>query len=522
MIKANITLSDLDHEPVWRDGAIHVGASRIVPYRHQALETILVRTQQQWFMIIRERTSSNTEGASEPDRPVSDDQFHQLYREALLWPLDYLMIEVARSGCRIKLHAGPLGIAPVYCRTVDNEMAISYDFADFLSRPSTVDLEIASRRLALHADYSARQICSGILMLTERSTLYAEPGRVHYRYPSSIAPSSPTLQVQGDNQAIFEELLNRAISARPAQRDRIAVELSGGMDSATVACALGSTYGPVTSLGILLDDDSGNTQAERRNQIVKQLGLRDEAIDIEAFSPILDLQPNSARKDYPLAEFYLEAFEELWGKAQRQGRELLFTGLGGDQLFPVYHNEPQPGGTHGGAIASEARRRAEGLMTPRARNAAQALNGLDAPPGPLPASVLASNVCQAPHLLRHGLWPINPLSDLNLSAYCRHLPLESRRNRETMWQFLHARLGASVFPRDYVKETFAHVLPRRIAEKAESIALQLHECALDDLGLVDRKAVLTLLNDLVATRARALTAPLIAFLWLERFVRQIA
>ncbi|MET0548018.1 MAG: asparagine synthase-related protein [Xanthomonas sp.] len=520
MIKANIAFSDLEQPPVWQNNTLHLGNSRIAPYCHAAVETVVVRTPGQWFATVRERCRDVAWEENPTGTLVDADRFNQLYKEALLWPLDYLMIEVAQAGCRLKLRAGVLGSAPVYCRITDDAVEISYDLADFFSRPTTIDLEMASRRLALSADYSARQLCSGVLMLTERAALYAEPGKGRYAYPSPAEAVSPCEDISLDHgMERFEQLLQRAVSIRPASK-QMAVELSGGMDSATVACALARSHHGIASLGILLDEGSSQTQAERRRMLVEKLGLRDTTVTIDAFPPTLDLQPNARRPDYPLAEFYLEAFESLWDSAQAQGSEQLFTGLGGDQLFPTYRNEEHSSGSPGGVVAAEAKRRAELLLTPRALNASRSINGFDAPAGPLSASVLASSMCQAPHLLRRGLWPVNPLSDPHLVSFCRRLPLESRKDRETMWRYLQANVG-DVFPRDYCKETFAHVLPELIAHHAKTIARQLRECALADLGLVNRDAVIQLLDELVATRARPLTAPLISFLWLERFVRQL-
>jgi Asparagine synthase (glutamine-hydrolyzing) len=521
MIKANIAFTDLEQPLVWGDNILSLGKSRIAPYRHSALETIVVRTQGRWFATVRERCRDVEWENTDTGALVDADRFNHLYKEALLWPLDYLMIEVAQAGCRLKLRAGLLGSAPVYCRITDDTVEASYDLADFFSRPTTIDLEMASRRLALSADYSARQLCSGILMLTERAMLYAEPGKARYVYPSpaeTVSPSEGALIDHGIER--FEQLLHRAVSVRPAP-NQMAVELSGGMDSATVACALTRSHDNILSLGILLDEADSQAQAERRRMLVETLGLRDTRVNIDAFPPTLDLQPRASRPDYPLAEFYLEAFESLWDSAQAQDSEQLFTGLGGDQLFPAYRNEEHPTGSHSGAVAAEAKRRAESLLTPRALNASRSINGFDAPAGPLSASVLASSMCQAPHLLRRGLWPVNPLSDPHLVAFCRRLPLESRRDRETMWRYLRVNVG-EVFPRNYRKETFAHVLPELIAQHAKTITMQLSQCALADLGLVDRDAALQLLDELVATRARPLTAPLISFLWLERFVRQFA
>lgn len=523
MIKADIAFSDLACAAEWRNDAICMGQSQITPYLHPALETLLVRTEGQWFAVVRERLADVGGHEAARCETVDVERFNQLHRDALLWPLDYLMIEVAQEGCRLKLRAGVLGSAPVYCRVTGDRMSVSYDFADFLAQPSTIDPEIASRRLALHADYSARQICSGVLMLTERAVLYAEPGSVRHQYPSPVDPASPDERMEADRAlAGFEQRLHRAVSARPAAAGRIVTELSGGMDSASVACALRSAHGQVTSVGILLDDEHSTTQARRRQLIVERLGLHDRTVDIAAFAPTLDLQPSVARREYPLAELYLEAFEGLWDKAQSQGCEWLFTGIGGDELFPLYRTETSSAGGETNEVMVQARRHAEKLLTPRALNAAQAISGMHAPASPVPTSTLGAIACQSPHLLRRGLWPVNPLGDPHLLAFCYRLPRQSRQDRETMRQYLQANLGDDVFTRNYAKETFAKVLPNVIAQQAKTIALQLRESALADLGLVDRSAVLALLDELVATRARALTAPLVSFLWLERFVRRVA
>jgi asparagine synthase (glutamine-hydrolysing) len=137
-------------------------------------------------------------------------------------------------------------------------------------------------------------------------------------------------------------------------------------------------------------------------------------------------------------------------------------------------------------------------------------------------SGLLAGVCQAPHLLRHGLWPVNPLGAPDLVAFCHRLPKESRHGRAIMRRYLHGRLGEEVFPVGYVKETFAKVLSDLISREANTIAAQLQECALADLGLVDQRAVLALLDEVSTARTKAAMAPLANFLWLERLARQVA
>jgi asparagine synthase (glutamine-hydrolysing) len=523
MLKAEIALSDLSCQVEWQGDVIALGESRIVPHPHPALETLLVRTEGQWFVVVRECLAATGIHEKASTGVIDAERFNELYRACLMWPLDYVMIEVAQEGQRLKIRSGVLGSAPVYCRATDDRVTISWDFADFLDHPLAIDLEIASHYLALSTVYSAQHICAGITMLTERSSLYLEPGKARYHYPTPVeaaAPSTSKPPAGGDTLAAFRALLHNVVSARPATAAQIALELSGGMDSATVASALSTTFGAVASRGILLSGDHRQAQVERRQRIASELGLLDHTVEIDAFPPTLDLRPRQ-RREYPHPELYLEAFEALWGSARTQGCELLFTGIGGDELFPTYRNEAVQEQRKSDPLVAAARGYAEKILSPRALGAARSLRVLDAPASPVAVSSLLASACQAPHLLRRGLWPVNPLSDPRLVAFCHRLPAEGRHGRETMRQYLHACLGDGVFPRHYVKETFARTLPHLISKQAKTIASQLQDCALADLGLVDQRAVLALLNEVASTQEDAPTAPLVSLLWLERFVRQI-
>lgn len=522
MIKASVAFSDFNETPYLRDGKIVFGQSHITPYLHRCLETVVVVTEELWFATIRERVARPAPGPSSQLIFLDEERFRLAHRDALLWPADYLMVEVARTGARIKLRAGVFGTAPVYCRTTDTAMTISYDLADFLARPCLLNAGILSRRLGMHADYSAEQIFSGVLLLTERSVLFARPGEVRYQYPQAIDTALPSqLPQTSEDFEAFASWLDQAIQMRPISPRRTAIELSGGMDSAAVACALGKREERMTSLGILLDGNDGQ-QNNRRKAIVDALNLSDHAVAMSDFPPPLDLHPIAGRIEYPLADFYLEAFESLWDAARARGCDTLFTGIGGDQLFPIYRDEYVPSNPIGDAIVASAQHRAAGLLTPAALEASRVLPALCAPAGPLQASVLASNACQSPHLLSRGLWPINPLGDPNLAANCKRLTFASRHERNMMRGYLCKKLGSKLFAAGYNKETFAPVLPSLIAKQAPKIRQQLTECALADMGLVNRDAVLTLLEDMARTLERSLTAPLASFLWMERFVRQFA
>jgi asparagine synthase (glutamine-hydrolysing) len=291
------------------------------------------------------------------------------------------------------------------------------------------------------------------------------------------------------------------------------------MDSATVAVALAGLHDDIDSKGILLDGEVRAPQVRRRQLIVERLGLYDLVVDITSFPPDLDLRP--PREPYGFCrEFYLEACSALWSSAKQWGRHTLFTGVGGDELFPAYLDEVSTGTAKGPVWARDARSYAEALLTPRAMVAARSRPLFDAPTSPVPVTSLLANACRAPDLLKHGQWPVHPLSDPRLAYLCHRLPRSSREGREVMRRYLESRLGDDVFPKGYLKETFADVLPPLIARYAERLIAQLRECALSDLGLVDRDAVLALVRTIAESRSHPATSAFASFLWLERCARQ--
>jgi len=114
-------------------------------------------------------------------------------------------------------------------------------------------------------------------------------------------------------------------------------------------------------------------------------------------------------------------------------------------------------------------------------------------------------------------WPRLP--NARIVNFCYSLPARYRHDRAIIQTYLQTHLGLHVFPPDYSKETFAQVLPELISKQARNIAGQLSECALSDLGLVDQRAVLSLLREVETSKDEAQSAALAFFLWKEWFVR---
>ncbi|WP_234685152.1 adenine nucleotide alpha hydrolase family protein [Bradyrhizobium monzae] len=527
MLKACLRIRDLElFDPVANGSSISIGDSYIHPFHHQSLESFLLKTSEQWFVVTRERLRSEAH-LSAPiavAANVSANHFRQCYQESLNWPLDFIIVEAARSGGRLRVRAGQLGSLPIYFTVEERirSVTLSWDFADFLRESRALDTEVIAHHLAMRTFYSARQACLGVNLLTVGASLYVDTSDTLFDCgPRRSLPDAHAGLTTTDAIREFHQLLHEVVVSRPTNCGASAVELSGGMDSASVAIAVGEGVGSLTCGGILLGDESSPNQTDRRNSIVAALNCRDYAIEMNAHMPAIDLNLDLIHHLPLVSEYYLEAFDALWGRFRDAGCEIIWSGIGGDELFFRYSGEDGEARSPSSRCFDIAVGHAEALLTRRGLDAARSSFLFSAPPGVIASTTLIGKLCHARPLAMRGLWPVTPLGDPRLINFSATLPLELRANKQMLRLCMRVRNGLEMFPRDYKKESFELVLPRAISARADSLACQLKSCALADLGLVSPDSVMTLLNKVIATREFSATSALVRFLWAERFARQL-
>ncbi|WP_225143773.1 MULTISPECIES: hypothetical protein [unclassified Bradyrhizobium] len=106
MLKATLKIADLENfDPFAKGSSIEFGESYIWPFQHKSLESSLVTNSEQWFFVIRERqgVADGTGVHSVPIAHASTDQFRQHYQDCMHWPLDFIVIEAARRGPRLRV-----------------------------------------------------------------------------------------------------------------------------------------------------------------------------------------------------------------------------------------------------------------------------------------------------------------------------------------------------------------------------------------------------------------------------------
>ncbi len=155
------------------------------------------------------------------------------------------------------------------------------------------------------------------------------------RYPR--LPPRPSLRSFAraqDAAGALTERLDEAVADRLGPR-RVAVQLSGGMDSTSVAASAAATLRPrggeVHAFALTLGADSGDREGELARQVARHLGVQIHVLDASHESPI-DPRTQPAYLPEPLPYAYTGLTLHL-AELQAQWSRVSLSGHGGDQLF---------------------------------------------------------------------------------------------------------------------------------------------------------------------------------------------
>jgi asparagine synthase (glutamine-hydrolysing) len=233
----------------------------------------------------------------------------------------------------------PMGIGPLYWARLADGVAVSNSLSCLAAHPGVDDALdedwIADFLAVGRAAALDTTVLAGVRRLPPGCRLDAQGGQVatqaYWRPPEGPFRPRPA-GAEGRIEA-FAELLERAVADR-FRCERASTELSGGMDSSSIAAILAGqsdrqgvqafTYHFET----LLPDD----EAELAERIARHCGVPLTTIPIE---PVLDLDIAPAATRAPPEPRWLPfrtPIRELSRKAAEHGR-VLFSGLGGDPLF---------------------------------------------------------------------------------------------------------------------------------------------------------------------------------------------
>ncbi|MBK1613634.1 hypothetical protein CKO44_09145 [Rubrivivax gelatinosus] len=473
------------------------GRSWVQPFEHPALECCSLVSPDRLAFIVRERGAMTGRLTGLEPQRVDEQAWDEQLAAALQWPLNVSVLTWRTDAAgSVLLRCGGWGTAPVCLAVQRDTLHGHWDPAQlYRFLQGGVDFGRAAYLLArIGAPYSRRTLFPGMQLLTERACADWDPERHGLRidYPQPMPVAGPrTLRADADVLGSFEALLGASITRwLDPGRDVFATELSGGLDSAVVGLVAAKLSGrPVRSYGLIVPDETGRVQTRRRQLIVERLGALDSAIDASRHTPFSSPRHEGDDAIVPWGEFYHEAFLALLRRARGHGVHTILTGIGGDEISTLAHDELDPR-----RPAPMAEPALPSYLSDRALQAFRevAQHGLDcAPNGAAVRSVFEAAQAGTAVYLRAGVWPLYPYATPELVEFCRSLPAEWRRGRRLQREYLARHGLPQEVYRPELPESFIPLLDQAMRRDArKTIEALFQDSLLADAGLVDTPRLL--------------------------------
>ncbi|MEV0260760.1 asparagine synthase [Streptomyces sp. NPDC050617] len=414
------------------------------------------------FVTVRELLPGREGLGRRPVAELPTGEYERLLEEARRWPLDFIVVETARTG-RVTLSAGTHGVAPVYLTINHSSLCGSWDMADCARSLPTVAFDVVevTRLLALWFRYTHRTSFTGLYRLTERATAVFEGGSLSFRMPDAACHSTArTLCDDADVLAAYEELLDGVLGRHVFDPDATTAHVSGGMDSAVTGTHVSLRHpGRIVSSAMLLPGLGGVQQRRRRGELIQRADFRaDVTTCADALGP---LHPAGRRAlgDFvnPYEEPYHEATTALVNALEAHGVRTVITGIGGDEMLALTPSEAPH-------LPVGPAHRTTPWLGRVAREVLHDAEADTAPPTVVNEMTLLALASAAPLLLKSGMWPVHPFADPATIRFGEWLPRAWRSNKALHRRRL-AHLGFSddvVHPRQ--PENFTHVMHKALRE----------------------------------------------------------
>ncbi|WP_017555919.1 asparagine synthetase B family protein [Nocardiopsis baichengensis] len=430
-------------------------------YAHPALEqTVVHRPDGGGFIVNRERLRGCP--APPPEQAVGERAYDRALADALAWPLGFVLIEFGPA--RVRLHASQWGTAPLHLAAAGGALHGSWDLLDVAPHvdAARLDPQEVTGFLTYRGLYSRRTVLADVCTLTERATAEFDGARLSMAYPGPGLHAQPReLRPHADVVGAFERVLAGAVEQWDYAPERAVADLSGGMDSANVALTLARLHpGRVATGAMMFHGPVGAQQARRRAELRTAGFAEDHTLDLAGHLPFAPGGPRDRGEPFDPEEGpYCEARNTLLDAYAAADKQVVFTGLGGDEAMKLRSRERQALGLAPAAVPLEIG--ADDLpayLGARAREAIEAGPPQAAPIGPTLWSILDSFAALYPHYMRRGLWPVNPLAAPGFVRLAESLPADWRADKH----LLRSRLRAAGFSRDVahpeLAENFQHIL----------------------------------------------------------------
>ncbi|CAM1361147.1 hypothetical protein TOREUM_20458 [Tenacibaculum litoreum] len=462
--------------------------SFIEPFNHVALEYFAFKGNSEMIFIVRERLNGYSEQIKLSFPEIGDintKYFSDIMLEMKEWPLHFMIISLSTTSNNLKVSIknGRWATAPIFLTVSKQGLVGGWD--PIIVCKSMQSKKIDKERLAhfltaFETPYSAKTIFSDMYMLTEGAVANwesknKESTSIKIDYPKEIKPpNKKELKPNVDVLSMFEKIMSQSANRWLTPEAHVVSELSSGLDSGVVSAVCSTISNKsINTCGILVPGKEGVIQQERRAEMIEKFGYTDYEIIAENYPP-LDADSIRVKKELimPWEECYYEVTDKLLQECIQPGRTIMYTGVGGDELFFPHWDELD-------LMEKEDILREvsfEDLKVPAFINKEvidiylSSQKSIDrAPRSLIPTSSKEAVAYGAALYLRRGVWPVDPFCSKEIIWFCRSLPENWRKNRILERKFL-AKKGCSekvTFPK--ITESFTPFMEYSLRKKSDSI-----------------------------------------------------
>jgi asparagine synthase (glutamine-hydrolysing) len=241
------------------------------------------------------------------------------------------------SEQRLLCAVDPLGIKSFYYACVGSQMCFASDALQVLQHPDVPDgyneQEIAAH-ITRQAEDPARSFFEAVRKLPPGHRLIVEGGSLRVERYWDPRPDEIRYARDEDYSAHFREIFVRAVSDRlRGVGDFVAVTMSGGLDSTSVAAVAHQTSGvAVRAYTFAFNELTECDERAYSRVMTTELGLDVESVDMERFWRLESQAALPVSPDTPHFGWYT-CYEEIFHRMAVGGSHALLTGHGGDDLL---------------------------------------------------------------------------------------------------------------------------------------------------------------------------------------------
>ncbi|MBY5427858.1 asparagine synthase-related protein [Rhizobium leguminosarum] len=484
MIDLSIDFDDVRSHIKLSDTGIRVGRSHVDIYQHRLVEGLIYFNDRKIVAVSRECSSGDDHvtSAIRLEEVATDHELDAIHKEIKSTRLAVVTVEIGRSTDNpyvlIYNNHNPL---TSLCLCLEEARVIaSWNFMTVARRSNRniISDDFLARWLTLQPhQYNNGTIFKNIHRTTINTETLVTRDKIRISEVDLRVSTYPRqLRTPERAQEFLFQMLTETLTRRRFEFGKMAVEVSGGLDSSVVAVAAAAVLPHPIAASIDVATDSQN-QTTRQELLARKLGLDHVKVDVWAHLPFAAGTERFASLGTSyLAESFYEAFHHLTQILKTRGIDAILTGMGGDEAFPLFADEVDTSrAVKPRARPSFIRPKAYLLaeLPPVTRNFITSYHGS--------AALGVAN--RAERFLNQGIWPVNPFLEPEIIQFGSSLPPALRHQRAILSNIL-AGNGMPEFL-DGKPMSFEPTIPHVAKGIRDLLQQLLAESVCSELGLLD-------------------------------------